>query len=217
MNFEEMSLKNFVSALAKKDPVPGGGGAAALTATVGMALGNMVGNLTVGKKKYISVESEIIDLIEKAEALQYELLNLIQRDAECFAPLSKAYGLPAKTEAERSEKEKIMEKCLMQACSVPIIIMEKCCKAIDLTEEFAAKGSKMAISDAGCSAALLKSALRSASLNVYINTSYMKNRNRAMQLENYADDMLSSYSKKADSIFDFVTENIRKNDKDFKG
>ena len=42
----------------------------------GTALGNMVGSLTVGKKKYADVEAEIIDLKKKCDALQKELDNM---------------------------------------------------------------------------------------------------------------------------------------------
>ena len=125
--------------LGSKAPVPGGGGASALVGAVGTALGNMVGALTVGKKKYADVEEEMKELMAKATTLQDELLHLIERDAEVFEPLSKAYGMPRETEEEKAEKARVMEIVLKDACSVPMEIMEKCCEAIDLIVEFAAK------------------------------------------------------------------------------
>ena len=130
-----------------------------------------------------------------------ELLHLIERDAEVFEPLSKAYGMPRETEEEKAEKARVMEIVLKDACSVPMEIMEKCCEAIDLIVEFAAKGSALAISDAGVGAAFCKAALEGASLNVYINTKSMKNREYAEELNRKCDEMLAVYTVKADEIF----------------
>ena len=164
MGFSTSTCTEFVEVLASKAPVPGGGGASALVGAVGTALGNMVGSLTVGKKKYADVEDEMWELKAKCDQLQKDFLRLIERDAEVFEPLSKAYGMPRETEEEKAEKARVMEIVLKDACSVPMEIMEKCCEAIDLIVEFAAKGSKLAISDAGVGAAFCKAALQGASL-----------------------------------------------------
>ena len=156
MGFSTVPCNEFVEVLGSKAPVPGGGGASALVGAVGTALGNMVGALTVGKKKYADVEEEMKEL---------------------------------------------MAKVLKDACSVPMEIMEKCCEAIDLIVEFAAKGSALAISDAGVGAAFCKAALEGASLNVYINTKSMKNREYAEELNRKCDEMLAVYTVKADEIF----------------
>ena len=100
----------------------------------------MVGSLTVGKKKYADVEEEMYQLKEKATALQKEFLRLVERDAEVFEPLSKAYGMPRETEEEKAEKARVMAIVLKDACSVPMEIMEKCCEALELIVEFCGKG-----------------------------------------------------------------------------
>ena len=94
MGFSTSTCTEFVEVLSSKAPVPGGGGASALVAAVGTALGNMVGSLTVGKKKYADVEDEMWELKKKCDQLQKDFLHLIERDAEVFEPLSKAYGMP---------------------------------------------------------------------------------------------------------------------------
>ena len=109
MGFSTVPCNEFVEVLGSKAPVPGGGGASALVGAVGTALGNMVGALTVGKKKYADVEEEMKELMAKATTLQDELLHLIERDAEVFEPLSKAYGMPRETEEEKAEKARVME------------------------------------------------------------------------------------------------------------
>ena len=187
----------------------GGGGASALVGAVGTALGNMVGSLTVGKKKYADVEDEMWELKKKCDQLQKDFLHLIERDAEVFEPLSKAYGMPRETEEEKAEKARVMEAALKEACSVPMEIMEKCCEAIELIVEFGAKGSKLAISDAGVGAAFCKAALKGASLNVYINTKSMADRAYAEELNKKADAMLEKYTKIADETFDSVLGRLK--------
>ena len=209
MGFSTGKCDEFVEVLASKAPVPGGGGASALVAAVGTALGNMVGSLTVGKKKYADVEEEMYALKEKATSLQADFLRLIDRDAEVFEPLSKAYGMPRETEEEKAEKARVMAIVLKDACSVPMEIMEKCCEAIDLIVEFAAKGSALAISDAGVCVAFCKAALLGASLNVFINTKSMADKEYAAELNAKADAMIEKYTKIADDVFASVNGRLR--------
>ena len=209
MGFSTVPCNEFVEVLASKAPVPGGGGASALVGAIGTALGNMVGSLTVGKKKYADVEEEMCELKKIADELQKELLLQFERDAEGFVPLSKAYGMPRETEEEKAEKARVMEIVLKDACSVPMEIMEKCCEAIEIIVEFAAKGSTLAISDAGVGAAFCKAALQGASLNVYINTKSMKNREYAEELNAKCDAMLEKYTKIADEVFNSVLGRLK--------
>jgi formiminotetrahydrofolate cyclodeaminase len=208
MSFAELKCGEFIHVLASKAPVPGGGGASALVGAIGTALGNMVGSLTVGKKKYASVEGEIIELKKKADDLQKDLIRLLDRDAEVFEPLSKAYGLPRNTEEEKAERQRIMEAALRDASLVPLEIMEKCCEAIELQKEFAEKGSSIAISDAGVGVAFCKAALLGASLNVFINTKAMKDRSFAEEINAKAKAMLDRYTKLADETYSVVLSKL---------
>ena len=110
---------------------------------------------------------------------------------------------------EKAEKARVMEIVLKDACSVPMEIMEKCCEAIELIKEFAAKGSALAISDAGVGAVFCKAALEGASLNVYINTKSMKNREYAEELNAKCDAMLEKYTKIADEVFESVLGRLK--------
>ena len=209
MSFLNQDIQAFTDVLASKASVPGGGGASALVGAVGTALGSMVGALTVGKKKYAAVEAEIIELMKKADEVRAALLKQIDEDARVFEPLSKAYGLPKETEEQKAEKDRIMEACLHEACSVPMEIMVKCCEAIELQKEFAAKGSSLAISDAGVGVAFCKAALQGASLNVFINTKSMKERDYADRLNKQAMEMLDKYVPMADEIYESVFARLR--------
>ena len=209
MEMMEQSCTRFLAELAGKAPVPGGGGASALVGAAGVALGNMVGCLTTGKKIYAAVEADIQTLNAKAEALRRELEALVQADAEAFAPLAAAYGLPKDTPAQAAHKAAVLEAALDTACAVPLEIMQKCAEGIVLVEQYAAKGSVLAVSDAGCAAALCKAALQSASLNVFINTKLMTDRPRADALDAQADALLNEYVPRADAVFASVTNKLR--------
>ena len=209
MGFSDKSCSEFVEVLATKAPVPGGGGASAMVGALATALGNMVGSLTVGKKKYAAVEEEMWALKDRCDRLQKDFLHLVERDAEVFEPLARAYSMPKNTEEEKAEKARVMEIVLRDACSVPMEIMEKCCEAIDIIAVFAEKGSVIAISDAGVGATFAKAALQGASLNVYINTKSMADRVLAAELNAKCDRMLEEYSGKADAIFDSVLGRLK--------
>ncbi|MCF0187619.1 MAG: cyclodeaminase/cyclohydrolase family protein, partial [Bacteroidaceae bacterium] len=119
----EKSLTDFTAVLSTKEPVPGGGGASAYVGAIGIALGNMVGSLTVGKKKYADVEAEILELNEKATSLRLKMESLVEKDAEVFFPLSQAYGMPKDTPEEAAKKEEVLQAALKDAALVPLEIV----------------------------------------------------------------------------------------------
>lgn len=209
MDMMNESCSRFLAELASKAPTPGGGGTAALVGAAGVALCNMVGNLTTGKKKYAAVEEKIQALNAKAETLRKELEALVQEDAEAFAPLAAAYGLPKDTPEQAADKERVMETALTRAALVPIKIMQKCLEGITLAYSYAVDGSTMAISDAGCAAVLCKAALQAASLNVFVNTKLMTNREFATALEHTAEQLLDAGTSYADEAFHYVNEKLR--------
>jgi formiminotetrahydrofolate cyclodeaminase len=200
MSMNEMSVRDFASALAAKQSVPGGGGASALVAAVGTALGSMVGAFTLGKKKYAEVEPDIIRLMDEAEALREQLLGCIDEDAAAFEPLSRAYGIPK----DAPERDETMEKCLRDAAAVPMKILELSCRAIELHREFAEKGSVLMVSDAGTGVALCRSAMDGAALNVKVNTKLMADRGYADEINARTDELLSKYRAIADEVYSSV-------------
>ena len=204
MDMTLASCREFVTVLASDAPAPGGGGAAALVGAIGTALGNMVGSLTVGKKKYAAVEAEIIALKAKCDDLQKQLLDQVEADEVNFLPLAKAYGIPK----DDPNRDKVMEEATIIACSTPMHIMELCCEAIEAIAVFAEKGSRLAVSDAGCGAVCCKASLQAASLNVFINTKSLKNREVAEEMNAKANGMLDKYCAMADDIFASVRANF---------
>ena len=136
----QQTIETFLEALSSRQPVPGGGGASAFAGALGTALGLMVGNLTVGKKKYAAVEADVSHMMERLEGLQREMVALIDEDARVFAPLAAAYGLPAGTQEERAHKDRVMEENLLHASLVPLKIMELAVEVLGILEELEEKG-----------------------------------------------------------------------------
>ncbi|MDR0874882.1 MAG: cyclodeaminase/cyclohydrolase family protein [Clostridiales Family XIII bacterium] len=207
-NSVELPVEEFIGLLASKSPTPGGGGAAALVGALGAALGGMVANLTMGKPKYADVEEEIHALKTAIYRVQKDLTELIDKDAEAFAPLAGAYRLPADTDAEKANKERVMQAGFKNAADAPMHMMEKCAEAIELLEEFARKGSALAISDAACGAALSAAAMRAAWLNVCVNTKFIKDEDYAARINARGKMLLEKYLPIAERTYEKVEEKL---------
>jgi len=206
----DQTCSAFIDNLASKAPVPGGGGGAAMGGAIGMALSNMVGNLTVGKKKYADVEGEVKELIAKGEEIISRLKSLVDRDAEVFEPLSRAYGLPKNTPEEAKYKEETMENCCKTACGVPLEIMRSAFEGIKIQARMGEIGTMIAISDVGCGVVFLKSALIAGSLNVIINLNTIKDQAFCSATRREMDELLQTGTKIADETLALVLAKLTK-------
>jgi Methenyl tetrahydrofolate cyclohydrolase len=199
------TIQDFIDELSSKAPVPGGGGASALIGAIGIALCSMVANLTTGKQKYAQYQEDIEVILIRTEQSIEKLLMLIQKDAEVFEPLSAAYGIPK----EDPNREGILEEALITASSVPLQIVTEVHHIIDIIEQLATKGSKLAVSDVGVAASACRSALEGAAMNVYINTKLMKNKEYALELNAKVDEMVTDGVKRCNNIYMQITEELR--------
>lgn len=204
LDYRGLSVREFTRFLASAEPVPGGGGAAALVGVLGVALGNMVAALTLGKPKYAEVEAEVAELRRRGEALQERLLEQINADAEGFRPLAAAYKLP-KDEPRRAE---ILEQATLRACGTPMEIMELGAAAISVIAELASKGSRMAVSDAGCAAVAVRAAVEMAYLNLLINTRSLRGREQAEALNARGQELLTRVGRQAEEVWSQVKEGL---------
>jgi len=204
----EWSCLKFIDELSSKAPAPGGGGASALVGSIGVALGSMVGNLTVGKKKYADVEDDIQTLLKKSEALIMRLNQLVQKDAAVFEPLAKAYGMPMDTPEERAEKDRILQEALVQATKVPLAIADCSLEGIKILDKYARKGSKLAVSDAGVGVIFCKSAIQGSKLNVLINLKLMKDEVLKNELHDKITAIETEGLKLADQVYQYVEDQL---------
>ena len=205
---KEMTINEFLYHLGSKEPVPGGGGAAAISSAMGIALGQMVANLTVGKKKYEEYEDEVREYLHILERLKQESLEFVEKDAKAFLPVTKAYQLPKNTPEEIHYRNQFMEEALLSATMVPMEIMEFLLKVIIILERLSKIGTRLAISDIGVAVQCCRSSLLSSSMNVFINTKLMKNKEKAQELEEKARLLMQQGTKKCDEIFEYVFDQI---------
>ncbi len=160
------SCAEFASALASDAPTPGGGGAAALCSVLAASLGAMAARLSAPRKKTEAERESLQERVEIADALRQRLLSLIDWDAACFEPLSKAYAIP-REDPERKEK---LRAASLTACAAPMEMLRCCGETAELLEELSGLVSPLLLSDVGCAAALCHGALEAAAMNVWVNT-----------------------------------------------
>lgn len=204
LDYRGLSVREFTRVLASAEPVPGGGGAAALVGALGVALGNMVAALTLGKPKYAEVEVEVAALRGRGEALQERLLEQMNADAEGFRPLAAAYRLP-KTDPARAE---VLEQATLRACGAPMEVLELLAAAVPVIEQLAEKGSRMAVSDAGCAAAAVRAAMEMAYLNLLINTRSLRGREQAEALDARGRELLMEAEERTEKIYAAVRDGL---------
>lgn len=205
MKMLDKPATQFLAELSSNAPVPGGGGASAAVGAFAAALGMMVTNLTIGKKKYADYEDDLIACRSRLENLRDKLVDLVDGDAVAFEPLSKAYSIP-KDDPNRDE---IMENALYEASVVPMSIMETVLDAARELEMLVEKGSKLVVSDVGVGILFAQAAIEGASLNVYINTKSMQDRPRADALNAKADAIIAEAAELKERIYGGVLAAIK--------
>ena len=198
------SIQIFLDELASKSATPGGGSVSALMGAQSAALTSMVCNLTIGKPKYAEVEAEMQALLQKSEALREKLTDLIKADVEVFNRLMTAYGLPKETDEEKAARTEVIQAVLKAATQVPLDCARACAEAIDLSRCAANKGSLGVISDAGAAVMAGYSGLKSAALNVYINTGSLKDRTFAEAKLLELETILKNYEGVVEETYQLV-------------
>ena len=182
----------YLEALASKAPTPGGGSAAAVYGAIGTALGEMVGNLTSGKKKFAIYEEDVQKILARLGGARMDFIRLERAD-----------------EQEKTEKEERMEECLKAAAKVPMEVMERAVSVMDDIEFLALHGSRLAVSDAGVGIQGIRSALLGAVMSVYINTKMMKDREYAEEMNSQAELLIRKGTEQADRIYEIVLKAVR--------
>ena len=201
---KDKSIQIFLDELASKSATPGGGSVSALMGAQSAALISMVCNLTIGKPKYAEVENEMQALLQQAEVLREKLMGLIKADIDVFNELMNAYGLPKETDIEKVARTEAIQAVLKAATEIPLECARACAKAVELSRYAAEKGSLGVISDAGAAVMAAYSGLKSAALNVYINTSSLKDRAFAEAKLKELDEILKDVDVTVEAVYQLV-------------
>jgi glutamate formiminotransferase/formiminotetrahydrofolate cyclodeaminase len=168
----------FLDALAAGTPAPGGGSASAYSGAAAAALVAMVARLTIGKKKYVTVEERMRAILKRAESLRLSLTAAVDEDAKAFEAVIQAYKLPKGTTEEEKTREQVIVQATLQASRVPLKVARQAVEVLELAVEVVATGNLNAISDGASGAAQARAALDGAGYNVRINALNLKDRTK---------------------------------------
>ena len=205
----DKKVSNFLDELASNSPTPGGGSVAALAGALGAALISMVGNLTVGKKKYEDVEEDIKKILSSSEKLRYELSQLIEEDVKVFNNFMATYKMPKETEDEKKIRAEMIQESLIKAAKVPLKVAYKCLDILSLSKEVAEKGNINVVSDAGVAVLMAEAALESAILNVKINLRMIKDEKVRTELFSSIKEILLKEKGQKEKVLEIVEKKIR--------
>ena len=202
------TVAGFTSAVASPVPAPGGGSVAAHVGALGAALAQMVAGLTVGRKKYAAVDSQMRELGLEAASRVQELHKLVERDAKAYEAVTTAYKLPKDTPEQLDLRTKAIDGALVYAAQVPLETARACAAVAELAATAAEHGNTNAASDAGVAALLAEAACRGAVYNVRINVSSMTDKSRGRAIAEEADRVLREANKHAAAATAVVEKSI---------
>ncbi|MFC1645557.1 cyclodeaminase/cyclohydrolase family protein [Candidatus Omnitrophota bacterium] len=195
----EDSLKKYIDDLSAKLPAPGGGSAAALTATLGVSLILMVLNYTVGKEKYKKFEEELSPALAKAKDLKKKLAILIDKDVEAYKKVSLTFS---------SQDGTIKEKTLKDAAGVPIEICNCSYEAIKLCHKIMDKTNKNLISDIAVAAEFLGAAHNSALFNIKINLKDIKDKEFSINIAKAIEPQIEEVAELKETIIEYTSKEL---------
>ncbi|MEJ5306320.1 MAG: cyclodeaminase/cyclohydrolase family protein [Ignavibacteria bacterium] len=200
------SLENFIEEISSSSPTPGGGSVSAFNGVLGTSLGLMVCNLTIGKKKYESVEAEVLEIKNRLQNFREKFLELYDEDSKAFDKVMEAIKLPKESEEDKIKRTHAIEDATVYATEVPINVIQACSEVTNDLIRLSEIGNQNSLSDAGVALILIKSSAEGAMLNVMINTKSLNDRDRAMNLVLSAAQKLTELEAKIDEAL----KNIKK-------
>jgi glutamate formiminotransferase/formiminotetrahydrofolate cyclodeaminase len=185
----EQQEPDFLDALADGTPTPGGGSAAAYSGAAAASLVAMVARLTIGKKKYASVEDQMQSVMEEADQLRAELSQAVREDAAAFEAVMAAFRLPQDTPEHQEQRKAAIERSTLAAAQAPLGVARKAMRTLALAEQVVRLGNLNAISDGATAAALAQAALTGSGYNVRINAVELQNQVIAQDLVDQMADL----------------------------
>lgn len=202
----DKTCRDFAEALAAREPVPGGGSASAYVGALGASLCSMVAHYGACNPRFAEVEDDLRHAVAASGRIGFELLELVEEDVRAYGLVSAAYGM----ERDNPHRSEVIQDALHEAALPPYRIMVACSRVLALLEEVADKSSRQLLSDVACGAVFCRAALQSASLTLFANTTSMKDRERAEELERECDALLDTWLPRADGLAKRAADAARK-------
>lgn len=205
---KEYKIVDFVDKLGSKEPTPGGGAAAGVAASLGVGAIVMAMEFSNTDKLDQEAQDLLTKRINDLNEIKEDFKDIIDRDATDFEPLAQAYGMPKSTDEEKEARTEAIQSGLVTASQPPIDLLNGSTTVLDIAEEVIPHIKKGIISDVGVGVQLIRSAMLSSSLNIYINASSIKDLETAKQYKENTDSILDQYVAKSDDLFEKVKEVI---------
>ena len=202
--FQSMPLDALLEATASKEPVPGGGGIAAMTAASAAALVEMVANLTIGKKKYADVEGQMRTIATEAALIRERLIRDIDRDSEAYDRVFAAFKLPKDTEEEKAERSRVIQDATKEAAMVPMQVAEEIASVMETIIYVAHKGNQNAVTDACVAMMAARTCVLGALLNVRINLTSIQDKVFVGMMRKKADELEANAIRVEQKLLDWV-------------
>lgn len=208
MKLIDMTVAGFIDELASDSPAPGGGSVSALNGAIAAALTSMVGNLTIGKKKYADVEEEMRDIVSRVTEIQKELLEAVDKDCDAFNVVFAAFKWPKETEEEKEARSAEIQRGTKIAADVPMRVAEKAAELMPLIEKVIMKGNQNSITDACCAMMACRYAVIGALLNVRINLGSIKDETFVKEHADRAAELERKVNETEQKILAHVYQNL---------
>ncbi|MBO1263778.1 cyclodeaminase/cyclohydrolase family protein [Proteiniclasticum sp. SCR006] len=208
----ELTINDFTSVLGEGKATPGGGAAAALSASLAAALTSMVFNLTIDKKAAKDYPESVVTSMKEAreatDRFRNRYLKLMVDDAESFDGLMAAFSLPKETEEEKAQRKSSIDSAKERVLEIPYQLVKESFEMYDALKIATEYGNKNAISDAGVAAILIHSAIEGAALNVFINLAGSEVNEENISLKAQTDDYVEKSKSFKEDIVATVIDKI---------
>lgn len=198
---KELAVTEFINKLASNEPTPGGGAAAGVTAGLGIGAVLMSMEFSTNKKMSDDDKAFLMQKIEDYKASKDHFVELIDRDASDFEPLSKAYGMPKETDEEKAARSEAIQEGLKIASQPPMELLQEVEAITEDLEKIVPLVKKIIISDLGVGAQMLRSAAHASSLNLSINADQIKDEAVKAEYREMATDRVQAVSDKLDKVY----------------
>ena len=192
---EDLTIKAYMDQTASSTPVPGGGSAAALSGALAAGLTQMVAGLTIGRKGFETVETDMQRIADEAGGLREKCLANIDRDSDAYTGVIDAFRLPKGSDEEKQARAQAIQQALQHASQVPLETAELAARIIKLAAKVVAKGNPNAVTDGAVAAMLARTATLAGAMNVRINLASIKDRDFAAQLAGRVDELETQVTK----------------------
>lgn len=202
--FSDLTVRTFVERLASSAPVPGGGSASAVAASLAAGLVAMVASLSEGRPRYAGHADLHADAAPRSRELASRMLAIADEDSAAYGAFSAAAKLPRDTPEEQAARQAAMRTAARTAADVPLGCIEACHEVVTIAESLAGRSNVNAASDLDVAALLTEAAARGAAANVRINLPSVGDAAYAAATSARVDELLTDVVRVAAQVHSVV-------------